>query len=101
MQAVWYSPDEPDTLVEPQQVALRSIHSKQATVITFTNTSKHRVRALWVDFNGNEVSKHTVSSTRTQLTSSSISMLCAASTSWALECLDVLQALHDVRAAAE
>jgi hypothetical protein len=28
----------------------------QATVITFANKSPYRVRALWVDFSGNEVS---------------------------------------------
>jgi hypothetical protein len=27
----------------------------QATVITFANKSPYRVRALWVDFSGNEV----------------------------------------------
>jgi hypothetical protein len=27
----------------------------QATVITFSNKSAFRVRALWVDFSGNEV----------------------------------------------
>lgn len=30
----------------------------QATVITFTNKSPYRVRALWVDFSGNEVGGH-------------------------------------------
>lgn len=42
-----------------QQVRLRSIHSKQAAVIVFANKSRHRVRALWVDFKGNEVSSST------------------------------------------
>jgi hypothetical protein len=29
LQAIWYSAEEPDTLVEPTPTRLRSIHSKQ------------------------------------------------------------------------
>ncbi|WIA31550.1 hypothetical protein OEZ86_002441 [Tetradesmus obliquus] len=54
-EAQWYSPDEPDTMVEPQQVRLKSLHSKAASVIVFTNNSTFPVRALWLDFEGHEV----------------------------------------------
>lgn len=37
------------------QVRLQSIHSKQPAVILFSNKSRFRVRALWLDFAGNEV----------------------------------------------
>jgi hypothetical protein len=40
---------------QPAQARLRSVHSKQAAVITFRNASARPVRALWVDFDGNEV----------------------------------------------
>ncbi len=33
--------------------------SNQPTVITFANKSPFRVRALWIDFKGNEVSLYT------------------------------------------
>jgi hypothetical protein len=56
-QATWYLPDadEEGVLAQPAQARLRSVHSKQAAVITFRNASARPVRALWVDFDGNEV----------------------------------------------
>ncbi|KAF8070897.1 5-methyltetrahydropteroyltriglutamate--homocysteine methyltransferase [Scenedesmus sp. PABB004] len=54
-EATWQSPDTPGALVEPCAVRLKSIHSKQASVVVFANKSAFRVRALWLDFQGNEV----------------------------------------------
>eukprot|EP00775_Hariotina_reticulata_P013210 gene13210-13341_t len=54
-EAHWYSAEEPELLVQPEQVHLRSIHSKQSAVIVFSNKTQYRVRALWLDFNGDEV----------------------------------------------
>ena len=56
LQAVWYLPDAPEgTLSPPGLVRLRSVHSKEASVIRFANTSSRAVRALWLDFDGHEV----------------------------------------------
>jgi hypothetical protein len=52
---MWYLPDAVDALAEPTPVRLRSVHSKQASVIRFSNKSARAVRALWVDFDGHEV----------------------------------------------
>ncbi|KAF6264912.1 hypothetical protein COO60DRAFT_1633974 [Scenedesmus sp. NREL 46B-D3] len=49
-EAHWYSAEEPDTMVEPQQVRLKSLHSKAPSVIVFTNKTTFPVRALWLDF---------------------------------------------------
>lgn len=37
------------------QVRLKSMHSKQASQIVFSNKSPFAVRALWLDFEGHEV----------------------------------------------
>jgi hypothetical protein len=37
------------------QVRLKSLHSKAPSVIVFTNKTTFPVRALWLDFEGNEV----------------------------------------------
>jgi hypothetical protein len=37
------------------QVRLKSLHSKAPSVIVFTNKTTFPVRALWLDFDGNEV----------------------------------------------
>jgi hypothetical protein len=57
VQATWYLADAEGegVLAEPAPARLRSVHSKLASVITFRNTSVRAVRALWVDFDGNEV----------------------------------------------
>jgi hypothetical protein len=52
---IWYLPDAVDALAEPAPVRLRSVHSKQASVIRFSNKSARAVRALWVDFDGHEL----------------------------------------------
>jgi hypothetical protein len=43
----------------------------QATVITFSNKSAYRVRALWIDFSGNEVRQAVVASRQHTICSAS------------------------------
>jgi hypothetical protein len=78
-QAVWYeaaaggsAADEAHHLPEPRlsalaPVRLRSVHSKQASVIRFCNKSGRDARALWVDFDGNEVAYSVVEPGATRL----------------------------------
>lgn len=78
-QAVWYeaaaggsAAGEADHLPEPRlsapaPVRLRSVHSKQASVIRFCNKSGRDARALWVDFDGNEVAYSVVEPGATRL----------------------------------
>lgn len=61
LQAVWYSAEEPDTLVEPTMTRLRSIHSKQVGVWCRADLQLHSLQA-WGAAVQAQASRHSAAS---------------------------------------
>eukprot|EP00878_Enallax_costatus_P007847 GHUV01008212.1.p1 GENE.GHUV01008212.1~~GHUV01008212.1.p1 ORF type:complete len:334 (+),score=107.18 GHUV01008212.1:732-1733(+) len=56
-QVMWEEPDESGRLqlMGPAPYRLRSDHSKHPCYLRVKNTTPHKVRMLWIDYNGNEI----------------------------------------------